>query len=181
MKVVTRMFSRAVACALLTGVAGAAPTQADTLTVTAKGAIAPSCAVSNTQNFPTSNFTAAGTAAAKASISCNQFFKVTTTSAKGAFKTNAPAVGSFGNSLPYTLKADVALDDGSTRTASGASSTLLAGQSSCQLSPANSTGLTSNGQVATNKTTTLTASWSAALLVPGSYSDTITFTVAVVP
>lgn len=178
----TRMFSRVVACAFLSlaALAAAPAAHADTLTVTAKGTIQPTCSMSATQQFSAADFTASGSATAKTSITCNQFFKMNATSANGLVKTSAPSTNGFGNTLPYSLKADLTLDGGST-SATCASSTLLAGQSSCALSPANSTGLTSNGQIATNKTTNLTVSWGSALLVPGSYSDTLTLTIAVVP
>ena len=182
-----RLFSRAVSCALvtLTAFAAAPSAHADVLTVTAQGTIAPTCAISATQNFPASNLNAAGSAIATASVNCNQTFKINATSANGAIKSSAAASAPYTNTLPYSLKAEVALDTGADSTATCASSTLMAGQSSCALSPANSTGLTSNGQIATNKTTTLTLSWvppsSPTFLKPGSYSDSITLTIAVVP
>lgn len=187
MKVSTRVFSRAVACALLslTAVAWTTTARAQTVTVTAKGAIAPSCSIAQTQNFPASNFNTAGTSSAKASITCNQVFKLNATSANGAIKSSVAVSPPFTNAVPYSLKADVALDNGTTSTATCASSTLVAGQSTCPLSPANTTGLTSNGQIATGKTTNLTLNWTPpslpTLLKPGSYSDTITLTIAVSP
>lgn len=188
MKAFTRMFSRAVACALLTLAAGTwtVSVRADTVTVTAKGAIAPTCSMSSTQDFrSTSNVNAPGSATATALVTCNQFFKMNATSSNGAIKNSVAVSPPFTNSLPYSLKADVGLDDGSTQTVTCASSTLVAGQSSCALSPANTAGLTSNGQIATNKTTTLTMSWTPpatpTLLKPGSYTDSITLTIAIVP
>lgn len=181
------MFSRAAACACLTStlVSFGAPARADTLTVTAKGTIAPACSMSATQQFATSNINIAGNSVAKASVNCNQTFKMNATSANGAIKSSAAVSPPYTNSLPYSLKADIALDNGSTSSATCASSALVAGQSSCALSPANSTGLTSNGQIATNKATTLTVSWTPparpTFLKPGSYSDTITLMIAVVP
>lgn len=182
----TRMFSRSVACAFLASAAAwTVAARADVLTVTAKGTIAPTCSMSSTKDFGTSNINAAGSASATASLNCNQFFKINATSAQGAIKSSAAASAPYTNALPYSLKADIGLDDGSTSTATCASSTLVAGQSTCALSPANTTGLTSNGQIATNKTTTLTVSWtppaSPTFLKPGSYSDSITLTIAVVP
>lgn len=189
MKLRTRTFSRAVACALivLTALAQAAagPARADTLTVTAKGAIASTCSMSSTKDFGSANINAPGSATATASVSCNQPFKLNATSANGAIKMAASVSPPYTNTLPYSLKADIALDDGSTRTATCGSATLVAGQSGCALSPANSTGLTSNGQIATGKTTTLTMSWvppaPPTYLKPGSYSDSITLTIAVAP
>lgn len=187
MDVRTRMFSRALACALFTGlaVAGGAPARADVLTVTAKGTIQPSCAITATQLFPASNFNTSGSAVAKANVKCNQFFKINASSQKGAIKSADAVSPPFSNAVPYSLKADVVLDNNSTQTATCAAATLVAGQSSCTLSPANSTGLTSNGQIATDKTTTLTVNWTPppfpTLMKPGSYSDTITLTIATVP
>lgn len=187
MKVSTRKFSRAVACALLSQTAAAwtASARADTVTVTAKGAIAPTCSMSSTKDFGTNDINRAGTASATASVTCNQFFKMNASSTNGAIKSAVAVSPPFTNTLPYSLKVTVALDDGSIQTVTCGSSTLVAGQSSCTLSPANTTGLTSNGQIATNKTTTLTMSWTPpaapTLLKPGSYSDSITLTIAVVP
>jgi hypothetical protein len=182
-----RHLSQAFACFLAAsvGIAAAAPAQSDVLTVTAKGTIAPTCSLSATQPFAAASFNASGSSAATANVNCNQLFKVTATSANGAIKSSVPASAPFTNALPYMLKADVRLDDGSVTTATCASSALVAGQSSCPLSPANSTGLTSNGKIATDKTTTLTVSWTPpslpTVLKPGSYSDTITLTIASLP
>lgn len=155
------------------------------LTVTAKGTISPACSLVATQQFPAADLSTGGSSVAKANVNCNQLFKLNATSANGAIKSGVAATPPYTNTLPYNLKADVALDDGSNRSATCASSTLVAGQSSCALSPANSTGLTSNGQIATNKTTTLTISWTTpaapTLLKAGNYSDTITITIASVP
>ena len=141
--------------------------------------------MSATGQFPSSDINSAGSAVATASVSCNQTFKINATSLKGAIKSGASVSAPYTNTLSYMLKADVALDDGTVRTATCGSATLVAGQSSCALSPANSTGLTSNGQIATNKTTTLTLSWvppsPPTYLKPGSYSDSITLTIAPVP
>jgi hypothetical protein len=170
---------------VIVGLAGVQPVNADTLTVTAKGTVAPTCSLSATQQFPASDLGTAGSATAKANVNCNQLFKINATSANGTIKSSVAASAPYTNTLPYNLEADVALDDGSIRTATCASSTLVAGQSGCALSPANGTGLTSNGQIATNKTTTLTISWTTPaapnLLKAGSYSDTITLTIASVP
>jgi hypothetical protein len=181
------MFSRAVVCALLAGTAvvAAVPACADTVTVTAKGTIAPTCSMVSTKDFGTSNINVPGSATATASVTCNQIFKINAASTNGAIKSSVGVSGPFTNTLPYSLKADVALDNATVRSATCGSATLVAGQSSCALSPANGTGLTSNGQIATNKTTTLTLSWTPpaapALLKPGSYSESITLTIAVVP
>ena len=184
----TRMFSRAFAYALIAPAlaVGSAPVRAATVTVTAQGTIAPSCSMTSTKNFGSANINAAGTATATASVTCNQFFKMNATSANGAIKMAASVPAPYTNSLPYSLKGDIGLDNGTTSSVTCASSTLVAGQSSCALSPANSTGLTSGGQIATGKTTTLTMSWTPpappTFLKPGgSYSDSITLTVSVVP
>jgi hypothetical protein len=187
MKVATRLYSRAFLCALLTlpAMSWAASASADVVTVTAKGTIAPTCSMTASQLFPAKNLNVAGSATATASVTCNQVFRMNATSTNGAIRNSAAAAAPYTNTLPYSLKADIGLDDGSTSTATCASSTLAAGQSACALSPANSSGLTSNGQIATNKTTTLTLSWtppaSPTFLKPGSYSDSITLTIAVVP
>src|SRR5579872_1419000 len=175
MKVFTRKLSRAVACALLTLSAVASiSARADTVTVTAKGAIAPTCSISSTKDFGSSNINIPGSATATATVTCNQTFKMNASSANGAIRSSVAASAPYTNTLPYSLKADIALDNGSTSTAMCPSSSLVSGQSVCQLSPANSAGLTSNGQIATGKTTTLTMSWtppaSPTFLKPGSYS-----------
>jgi spore coat protein U-like protein len=62
---------------------------------------------------------------------------------------------------------------------------LVAGQSSCALSPANSTGLSSGGKASLNKTATLTVAYTVPTLptrlIAGSYSDTITLTITASP
>ena len=86
--------------------------------------------------------------------------------------------------MKYTLTVSVPLDSGGPVSANCASSALLAGQSSCALSPSNATGLSSGSATATNKVATLTAAWttpSLPYLVAGSYSDTLTISIATVP
>jgi hypothetical protein len=169
----------------LTAMGWTGPAGADVLTVTTRGTIQPTCSVAASQQFSTSNLNIAGSTVAKATVTCNQFFKVNATSAKGAIKSDGVVAAPFTNSVAYSLKADDALDDSSTRSATCSSASLVAGQSSCALSPANSTGLTSNGQISTGKATTLTVSWTPpslpTLLKPGSYSDVINLTIAAVP
>jgi hypothetical protein len=169
----------------LASLVSAQPAFGQALTVTAKGVVTPSCSMTSSQAFPAADFNQQGTSSAKALVSCNQFFKIKATSTKGAIKTSTAASGQLVNSLPYSLKVDVPLDNGATATATCAATTLVAGQAGCALSPANSTGLTSGGQIATNKNVALTASWSPPalpqMLVPGSYSDTITLSIATVP
>lgn len=183
----TRLISRTLVCAglALPALCWTAPVRADLLTVTAKGTIQPTCSIAATQQFPSSNLNVAGSTVAKASVTCNQFFKINATSAKGAIKSSDVVSSPFTNSVPYSLKADIALDDGSVRSATCESARLTTGQTSCPLSPANREGLTSNGQIATGKTATLTVSWTPpslpTLLKPGSYSDTINLTIAAVP
>lgn len=177
------MFVRATTAAAAMG--WLAPARADVLTVTARGTIQPACSVASSQQFSTLSLNVAGSAVAKATVTCNQFFKVNATSAKGAIKSDGLVSPPFANSVAYSLRADVGLDDNSTRSATCSSASLTAGQSSCALSPANSTGLTSNGQISTGKVTTLTVSWTPpsvpTLLKPGSYSDVINLTIAPVP
>lgn len=173
--------SVAASAALLAPSSGAAQA---VLTVTARGNVPASCAIAATQNFTPANLNAPGSAQANAVISCNQFFRIRATSARGALRSTTPAAGALTNALPYDLRLDVALDDGGV-SATCPSAQLLAGQTSCLLSPASPTGLTSAGQIATNRTTTVTISWALpaapAALVPGSYSDTITLALAAIP
>jgi hypothetical protein len=183
-----RLFCRILGCVLVpaASLSPATPASAQAeVKVTAKGTVAPSCSMSATQQFGSQNLNVAGIATARAQINCNQFFKINATSQNGAIKSSVAIASPFTNTLSYTLKADVALDDGSIRSATCASQQLVAGQTSCALSPANGAGLTSNGQIATNRTTTLTISWtppaSPNFLKPGSYSDSITLTIAAVP
>jgi hypothetical protein len=186
MKVRTRV-SRAGAYALVmvTGTAGAVPARADVLTVNAKGTIGASCGMTLTHDFGAVNLNAAGSAGGTASVTCNQPFKMNAKSINGSIKNSQPASAPLTNTVPYSLKADILLDDASVRTATCASATLVTGQSSCALSPANATGLTSNGKIATGKTTTLTLSWTPPAppthLRTGSYGDTITLTIGTVP
>jgi len=157
--------------------------QADVLTITAKGTIASSCSVGVQQAFGVANFNAAGSAGAQALVNCNTGFRINVTSANGAAKTANVTSNGFTNSLPYSVKLDLPLDDNSTVSATCASSALVSGQSSCALSPANGTGLSSGGKTAINKIAALTATWTlpAQPLVAGSYSDTLTVSIASVP
>lgn len=173
------MFASLGACVL--------PTHADaqTVTVNASWRVMPMCTVAAASAFPVANLGAGGNRSATATVTCNKSFKINASSANGAIQTSGTAPASFANALPYTLRIDVPLDDGSTISAACTSTTLVAGQSACPLSPSNGTGLSSGGRIATNQAATLTVSWSAVALptrlIAGSYADTITLSIATVP
>ena len=162
-----------------------ASASADSLTVNATGTIAGSCGISVVSDFPANaNLAVSGSASASASVSCATPFKLNATSANGNLKNLVAAVSSFTNTLAYVLTVSVALDSGGPVSANCNSATLVAGQSGCALSPANSTGLSSGSAIATNKTATLTAAWTTPAspqLVAGSYADTLTISIAAVP
>lgn len=158
---------------------------AQTVTVNASWRVMPLCTVAAASAFPIADLGEAGNRSATATVTCNKSFKISASSANGAIRTSGAAPAGFANALPYTLRIDVPLDDGSRISASCTSPTLVAGQSACPLSPANGTGLTSAGRIATSQAATLTVSWSAVALptrlIAGSYADTITLSIATVP
>ena len=167
---------------------GASRARADALTVNATGTIGTSCSIALASAFSAPNLSTSNSVGATATVNCNTGFKVNATSANGAIKsTTAPPVN-FTNTVPYNLTLSVPLESGSPNpmSATCASSALVSGQSSCALSPANGTGLSSSGRASINKTATLTLAYTvptlpATRLIAGSYSDTITLTVAAVP
>lgn len=169
----------------MTLVALTAPARADQVSVQAKGKIDGSCSLVAATAFPTANFAASGSGTATAAVNCNQPFKIRATSANGAIKSAAATAPNFTNALRYSLKADMPLDGGSVVSATCESATLTAGQSSCALSPASSSGLSSGAGIATNKTATLTLAWTMPTpptrLIAGNYSDTITLSIAPSP
>ncbi|MFC4594398.1 hypothetical protein [Sphingobium tyrosinilyticum] len=170
-----------VACAL--AFSASAPAKAQSLTITATGTIVGGCGITVGSNFGPANLSAGGNVTGTATVNCNAGFKINATSANGAIKTNTVAPANFTNAVPYSLAMTVPLDVGGNVSATCNSSELVAGQSGCALSPGNSAGLSSNGKTANNKTATLTASWSlpAPRLIAGTYSDTITVSIASVP
>ncbi|MCW1401910.1 hypothetical protein OKA06_06060 [Novosphingobium sp. MW5] len=175
------------AYALMFALGGFAPdAQADTLTINATGTILGSCQISVGSNFPTNaDLSVSGSSSASAVVNCSTPFKINATSSNGALTTSAAAVSGFTNSLVYTLAMSVPLNTGGPVTASCTSAQLVSGQSSCALSPGNSTGLYSGATgTATNKTASLTASWTTPTtprLVAGAYADTLTVSIAAVP
>ena len=170
-----------VASALAFG--ASAPAKADSLTITATGTIVGGCGIALASDFGPANLSAGGSVNGTATVNCNAGFKINATSANGAIKTSAVAPANFTNAVPYSLAVTVPLDTGNSVSATCTSAQLVAGQSACALSPANSTGLSSGGKTANNKVATLTASWSLPTqrLIAGSYSDTITVSIASVP
>ena len=164
-----------------------APTnaRADEFSVRAIGTILGSCGFTVSSSFPPdADLTVPGSINAGALVNCGVPFRVHAASASGALRNSAPAASGFTNFLGYTLSVSVMLDGGSAISASCGSATLVAGQSSCALSPFNATGLSSGAGIATNKTATLTASWGSpgsAHLAAGTYSDTLTITIAAAP
>lgn len=148
---------------------------ADSVSIPATGTIVSSCSLALASNFPAANFSANGNISATASVNCNTAFSITATSAKGAVKTaNATSAG-FINSLPYGFSLSVPLDSGGPAAANCTSAALLA----------NSCNVTSGGALATNKTATLGVAWTQPALptrlVGGSYTDTITLSIAATP
>jgi hypothetical protein len=96
-------------------------------------------------------------------------------------KNGTAAPTNFTNSQSYTLSVNVPLDSGGLATSSCDAALLKAG-SGCALATAGA-GLSSGTATATSKTATLTAAWTTpslpTRLVAGSYTDTITISVAV--
>ena len=158
------------------------PVRADVVMVTARGTIQSSCALSAQTGFGSANLDADGSVNATALVDCNTPFKVSATSQNGAMKSATTPPSGFANSLPYTLSVSVPLDSGSTVNASCGSATLVTGATSCALSPASPTGLSSGSGVASSKVSNLTLQWTiptVTRLVAGSYSDVVTIRIAV--
>jgi hypothetical protein len=156
---------------------------ADVLTVTAKGTIAPVCSIGVKNPLPAADFTTSGRISGSALVNCNSGFVMTATSANGAVKNNAAVSPGFTNALGYTLNIVLPLSGASSVTAACRSALLVAGNSSCILSPGGS-GLSSGGKPAIGTTATMTLIWATPTkprLVAGSYHDTITISVAPAP
>ena len=160
--------------------APAATAQSASLAIHATGTIPSACSIAVASGFPGNiNFASPGSAPATATVNCSQAFKLNAQSANGGVTTPAVSAG-FASSLDYALNLDVALDSAADVSASCNASTLTAGMAGCALSPAGA-GLSSGGKTATNKTATLTISWTpptSPRLVAGNYSDTITLSIA---
>jgi len=159
------------------------PAPAQSLVVVASGTIAPACTIAVGTAFPSANLAANGSVGATANVNCNSKFRLNATSAKGAIATTTAAPANFTNTVAYSLTVSVPTDPSGTATATCPSAQLVAGQAACALSPSNTTGL-SSGTVSTfSKIASLTAAWTlpAPRLVAGSYSDTITLSIATVP
>ena len=165
------------------GAASATSVSADGLTIPATGLINSTCSIAVANDFPSANLAANGSIGATSTLNCNTRFKVNATSAKGAIRTAKVAPTGFTNALAYSLSVNVPLDQGGSVSATCPAAQLVAGQAGCALSPANATGLSSGAGTSINKTAALTAAWTlpAAKLIAGSYSDTITISVAPQP
>lgn len=151
---------------------------ADTVVIQAKGTVPGSCAVALTTNFGAANFATAGTSTATAEVNCNTGFAIKATSQNGRVQNVKPATAGFDNKHPYSLSLSLPLDQGGSLSDSCAASAMVAGQTGCPM--AIGSGLASNGKTAIFQTATLTASWQAPAtpLLAGTYSDTITISVA---
>jgi len=184
-----RISARPLACLLLAllALSPAGVAHADVLTVNAKGTIGTSCTLAASSQFAAPDLSASGSVTAQASVNCNTGFKINALSANGAIANGTVAPANFTNLVPYALTLSVPLESGTPNpiTATCASSTLVAGQSGCALSPADPGGLSSGGKASINKTATLTVAYTVPALptrlIAGSYSDTITLTIAAVP
>jgi hypothetical protein len=141
------------------------------------------CTVSASSSFGTPSLAASGSVTAQALVNCNAAFKITAQSRNGRLANPEAAPAGFANAVPYELTFSVPLDNSSTpASATCASSTLTSGQAGCALSPGNAGGLSSGGKPSINKTATLTVAYAVPAaptrLVAGSYTDTITLTIA---
>ena len=155
---------------------------ADALTVSAKGRIDPACSISVQTPFPAADFANAGSAPGSAVLDCNTGFVLKATSANGAVTSTSAVSTGFTNSLNYKLRLILTLGD-TVLTAVCNSRALVAGNSSCALSPAGA-GLASGGKPAFHRTAALQLAWTPPIqprLVAGSYHDTLTITVAAAP
>jgi hypothetical protein len=179
--------AKALACAA-TAIAFVVPMQpanADVLMVAARGRIDPVCEIGVSAPAATADFATSGEVRGGALVNCNTGFAIKATSANGAVKNAASASPGFTNSLNYRFSLIVPLSDapGSRINATCGSETLVAGQSSCALSPAGP-GLQSGGAVAINQKAAVYFSWKIPArlhLVAGSYQDVITISIAAAP
>jgi hypothetical protein len=167
------------------GVLSASPLDAQTLQITAKGQIATTCALAAGSGFGNANLDTSGTISATASVNCNTKYLLRAASANGGLKTTTAAPSaSFTNLLDYVFTISVPLDNGAgSISGSCAASNLIPGSGFCNLSPMGA-GLSSGSGTSTGKTASLGVSWAppgASHLVAGSYTDTITITIAVQP
>jgi len=150
--------------------------------VTAQGTIQSSCGIALQSAFGSANLNGDGSVSGSALVNCNAPYRLRASSSNGALTTPTAAPAQFSNSLAYNLTAAVPLDAGGQVSATCASSTLTAGSSSCALSPASATGLSSGTGTSNSKVASLSVQWTlptATRLIAGSYSDVITITIAV--
>ena len=154
----------------------AAPAHADSISIVASGTIPSGCTVGKTSDFGTAILTASGTVTAGALVDCNTPFVIRSTSAKGAIKNAAAAPTGFANSVPYGYALSVGVQGNGGPATVGCTSALML---------ANNCILSSGSKTANNKAGTLTVNWtpptSPTKLVAGSYSDTITLSIAPAP
>lgn len=178
--------ARTAACAVAATMALLLPVSradADVLTVHAVGRIDPVCEISVADPIPTADFASSGEVNAKALVNCNTGFVTRATSANGALKTAAAIGPGFTNTLAYKLTLTVNLTGSPWVKAACASANLMAGQSSCTLSPSGP-GLDSGGFPSIGQAATLKFSWKSPTsprLIAGSYEDTVTISVAATP
>jgi hypothetical protein len=167
----------------MTGLCGV-PTaaRADSLVVEARGTIATSCSLFKSQNgdFAQPNLSANGSISGQATVKCNSGFRITATSANGAL-TNSKSAANFTSSVAYTFGMSVPVDDGATVTStpSQCSSTAMKSGTSCVLM---ASGKTATGVAGAGRPATLTLAYTVpslpTRLLAGTYSDTITLTIA---
>ena len=166
--------------ALAASAFGATPAAANTLTITAQGTVPASCGLAASSTFGSANLNASGSVSATAQVNCNTPFRIRAVAAQGVMKNPNSAPAFFGNSQAYNLTVTVPLDSGSQVAATCPSSSLIAGSSSCTLSPASASGLSSGNGTSMGKAATLAVQWTlgGTPLLAGTYSDTITVTIA---
>jgi len=166
---------------LIAQAVSASPGLADVITVTAQGTIPSTCGITLQSAFGAANLNANGSVNASALVNCNAPYQLRASSANGTLKSVTAAPAQFNNSLDYSLSVTVPLDAGGQISATCASTTLVSGASSCALSPASASGLSSGSGTSTSKTATLALQWTlptSTRLIAGSYADVITVTIA---
>lgn len=160
--------------------AAATPAWADshTIEIRAVGQIPPVCTVTRLSSFGEGDFGVGGELTATAGVNCNLGFALKATSENGAVVNSKPAPSGFINVLPYMFSINLPLDQGGVLSAACAAADMKFGQSGCTLAVGN--GLSSGGESAIDGTASLKATWTAPAGNPlaGTYSDTITISVA---
>lgn len=151
--------------------------QAQQLQVIARGTIPPVCTISVGAPFPAADLSTSGSISAAALVDCNKGFTIHVRSENGAVRTAQTAPQGFVSSLNYNFSLSLPLD--------GSASPLTLNCASNALAVGTGCNATSSGKTAISRTASLQVGWTVPApptrLVAGSYSDTLTVSIAAAP